>query len=248
MAKSDNKKNEGGWLETIRTIIYALLIAVVVRTLAFQPFNIPSGSMIPTLLVGDYLFVSKFSYGYSRYALPFGLGFFPGRIFESAPERGDIAVFRQPPTNDEDFIKRLVGMPGDRIQMIGGVLHINGEPVPKERLEDVVLRDSRGRVRRVPQYVETLPNGVSYIVQESLGDRGPVDNTREFVVPPGQYFAMGDNRDDSNDSRNWGFVPAENLIGRAEILFFSTDGSAGWFQPWRWPTATRFSRIFDLVE
>jgi signal peptidase I len=248
MAKTDEKKKEGGWAETLRTIIYALLIAFFVRTLAYQPFNIPSGSMIPTLLVGDYLFVSKFSYGYSRYALPLDLGFFSGRIFGSAPERGDIAVFRQPPSNHDDFIKRIVGIPGDRIQMIGGVFHLNGKPVDKRQIEDLVVRDRRGRTRRVPQYVESLPNGPSYTVRESLGDNGPVDNTREFVVPEGQFFAMGDNRDDSNDSRNWGFIPAENLVGRAEILFFSTDGTAGWLQPWLWPSATRFSRIFNRVE
>jgi signal peptidase I len=245
--KKENKK-EGGWAETLRTIIYALLIAFFVRTLAYQPFNIPSGSMIPTLLVGDYLFVSKFSYGYSRFALPLGLGFFSGRIFGSTPERGDIAVFRQPPTNRDDFIKRIVGVPGDRIQMIDGVFHLNGKPVEKRRIEDIVVRDRRGRTRRIAQYVETLPNGPVYTVRESLGDTGPVDNTREFVVPVGQFFAMGDNRDDSNDSRNWGFVPAENLVGRAEILFFSTDGTAGWLQPWLWPTATRFTRIFNRVE
>ncbi len=248
MAKSGEKKKESGWADTLRTIIYALLIALFVRTLAYQPFNIPSGSMIPTLLVGDYLFVSKFSYGYSRYSLPLGLGFFSGRILGGEPERGDVAVFRQPPSNRDDFIKRIVGVSGDRIQMVGGVLHINGQAVEKQRIEDFVFEDRRGRERRIAQYRETLPNGLSYTVRESLGDNGPVDNTREFVVPAGQYFAMGDNRDDSNDSRSWGFVPAENLVGRAEILFFSTDGTAGWLQPWRWPTATRFSRILDLVE
>ena len=250
MADSDEKKekSEGGWVDTFRTITYALLIAFFVRTVAYQPFNIPSGSMIPTLLVGDYLFVSKYSYGYSRYALPLGLGFFSGRIFGKAPERGDVAVFRQPPTNRDDFIKRIVGVSGDRVQVIGGVLHINGNAVVKERIEDAVLSDSRGRIQRIAQYRETLPNGPTYTVRESLGDSGPVDNTSEFLVPPGQYFAMGDNRDDSNDSRSWGFVPAENFVGRAEILFFSTDGRAGWFQPWLWPSATRFSRIFNRVD
>lgn len=247
MAKDRSKKPSSTW-ETVRTIIYALLIAGVVRTFAFQPFNIPSGSMIPTLLVGDYLFVSKFSYGYSRYSLPFGLGFFSGRIFGSAPEQGDVAVFRHPPTNRDDFIKRIVAMPGDRVQMIDGLLYLNGEAVPRRRIEDHVSRDFRGNVRRVPQYVETLPNGRTYTVRESLGNRGPSDNTREFVVPPGNYFTVGDNRDDSNDSRSWGFVPEQNLIGRAEIIFYSTDGSAGWLQPWRWPQATRFDRIFDSIN
>lgn len=247
MAK-DTKQNTGGTFETVRTIIYALLIAGVVRTFLFQPFNIPSGSMIPTLLVGDYLFVSKFSYGYSRYAFPFGMGFFSGRIFGSEPDRGDVAVFRHPPTNRDDFIKRLVGMPGDRIQVINGHLHINGDPVTRRRIEDHVSRDFQGSVRRVPQFEETLPNGRTYVVREGQSDRGPADNTGEFVVPPGNYFAMGDNRDDSNDSRSWGFVPRENLIGRAEIIFFSTDGSAGWLEPWGWIQATRFNRILDSID
>ena len=247
MAK-DKKQNSGGTFETVCTIIYALLIAGVVRTFLFQPFNIPSGSMIPTLLVGDYLFVSKFSYGYSRYAFPFGMGFFSGRIFGSEPDRGDVAVFRHPPTNRDDFIKRLVGMPGDRIQVINGHLHINGDPVTRRRIEDHVSRDFQGSVRRVPQFAETLPNGRTYVVREGQSDRGPADNTGEFVVPPGNYFAMGDNRDDSNDSRSWGFVPRENLIGRAEIIFFSTDGSAGWLEPWGWIQATRFNRILDSID
>ncbi|MEP4377515.1 MAG: signal peptidase I [Alphaproteobacteria bacterium] len=247
MAK-DRSKKTGGTMETVRTIIYALLIAGVVRTFLFQPFNIPSGSMIPTLLIGDYLFVSKFSYGYSRYSLPFGLGFFNGRVFGGTPDRGDVAVFRHPPTNREDFIKRIVGMPGDHIQMAGGRLSINGNVVPRRRIDDHISRDGGGQVRRVPQYEETLPNGRTYIIREGFGDRGPADNSREFVVPAGNYFAMGDNRDDSNDSRGWGFVPAENLIGRAEILFFSTDGTAGWLEPWRWIQATRFNRIFDSVD
>lgn len=247
MAK-DKKQISGGTLETVRTIIYALLIAGVVRTFLFQPFNIPSGSMIPTLLVGDYLFVSKFSYGYSRYSFPFGMGFFSGRIFGSEPKRGDVAVFRHPPTNRDDFIKRLVGMPGDRVQIINGVLHINGQSVTRRRIEDHVLRDFQGNVRRVPQFEESLPNGRTYVIREGQSDRGPADNTREFVVPPGNYFAMGDNRDDSNDSRSWGFVPRQNLIGRAEIIFFSTDGSAGWLEPWGWIQATRFNRILDSID
>jgi signal peptidase I len=247
MAK-DKKQKTGSTFETVRTIIYALLIAGVVRTFLFQPFNIPSGSMIPTLLVGDYLFVSKFSYGYSRYSFPFSLGFFSGRIFDSAPDQGDVAVFRHPPTNRDDFIKRLVGMPGDRIQIINGRLQINGELVPRRRIEDHVSRDFRGNVRRVPQYEETLPNGRTYVIREGQGDRGPADNTREYVVPPDHYFAMGDNRDDSNDSRGWGLVPRQNLIGKAEIIFFSTDGTAGWLEPWRWIQATRFNRILDSID
>ncbi|MDE0779439.1 MAG: signal peptidase I [Alphaproteobacteria bacterium] len=249
MAKDRKKqKKEGGTLEILRTIIYALLIACVVRAFLFQPFNIPSGSMVPTLLVGDYLFVSKFSYGYSRYSLPFGLGFFSGRIFGGAPERGDVAVFRHPPSNRDDFIKRIVGLPGDRIQMVNGRLHLNGRVLSRERIEDHVSLDFRGSVRRVPQYAETLPGGKTYTIREGQADLGPADNTREFVVPSGNFFAMGDNRDNSNDSRSWGYVPAENFVGRAELIFYSTDGTAGWLRPWRWIQATRINRIFDSID
>lgn len=250
-----SERKSGGWGETIRTIVYALAIALVVRTFAFQPFNIPSGSMIPTLLVGDYLFVSKYSYGYSRFSFPFGLGFFSGRIFGSQPERGEIAVFRHPPNDDEDYIKRIIGLPGDRIQMQAGQLWINGKAVPRERIADEVGKDPYGRVRRVEQHVETLPNGTSYVIREALGNTGLTDTTREYVVPEGHYFAMGDNRDESLDSRGRDpngaqgfFVPYENLIGPAQFIFFSTDGSAGWFRPWLWPTATRWHRIFQSVD
>ncbi|MBI36012.1 MAG: signal peptidase I [Alphaproteobacteria bacterium] len=248
MTREKDKKSKTSWGENIRVIIYALLIAFFIRTVAFQPFNIPSGSMIPTLLVGDYLFVSKYSYGYSRYSLPFGLKLFNGRLFSNQPKRGDVAVFRQPPSNRDDFIKRIVGLPGDKIQMIGGVLYINGSPTKKKRIEDASFTDWRGREISIPQYAETLDNGVSYIVSESMGNAGPVDNTQEFIVPKNHYFAMGDNRDNSNDSRSWLYIPSENLVGRAEIIFFSTDGSSGWLKPWLWLDSTRFERIFSSID
>lgn len=233
------------WNETSRTIVYAFAIAIVVRVVLFEPFNIPSGSMKPTLLVGDYLFVSKYSYGYSRYSFLFGFPPFSGRIWESPVERGDVAVFRKPPENEVDYIKRIVGLPGDRIQVIGGILHINGTAVERERVEDFV--EDYGR--KVTQYVETLPNGRKHMILETRRDQGPADNTEEFVVPEGHYFAMGDNRDNSLDSRaDVGFVPAANMVGRAEILFFSTDGSARIWEFWRWPFATRYSRLFNGVE
>lgn len=224
-------------IELIKTVAYALLIAVTVRTFAYEPFNIPSGSMIPTLLVGDYLFVSKLSYGYSKYSFPFGFIPFEGRVFEDRPERGDVAVFRQPTNTDVDYIKRIIGLPGDRIQVKSGILHINGEPVNRKRAEDFVL-DS-GRVVR--QYIEILPNGREHRIIETNGDGHFMDNTREYVVPDGHYFAMGDNRDNSQDSRflsQVGFVPAENLIGRAEFLFFSVGDGFD----------IRFGRIFNGIE
>ena len=232
------------WNDTIQTVFYAFLIAITVRVVAFEPFNIPSSSMKPTLLVGDYLFVSKYSYGYSRYSFLFGFPPFSGRIWESPVERGDVAVFRKPPENEQDYIKRIVGLPGDRIQMLDGILHINGDAVDREGVEDFI--DDNGL--RITQYIETLPNGRTHRILETGGDDGRSDNTDEVTVPEGHYFAMGDNRDNSADSRVIGFIPAENLVGRAEILFFSTDGSAALWEIWRWPFATRYSRLFSGVE
>lgn len=247
-----SRKSSGGIVDFIKTILWAALIAVSIRTVAFEPFNIPSGSMIPSLLIGDYLFVSKYSYGYSRFSLPgwlTDLDVFGGRIFERQPDRGDVAVFKLPRDNSTDYIKRIIGLPGDRIQVRGGVLHINGSAVKRERIEDWVERDG-ANAARVTQYVETLPNGRRHRIIEYT-DNGALDDTPVFVVPQGHYFAMGDNRDNSLDSRVQsavGFVPAENLVGRAEFLFFSTNGSARFWEVWKWPTAIRYSRIFSGVD
>ncbi len=218
------RKKSSGFRETITTVVYAVLIAIVVRTVAYEPFNIPSGSMIPTLLVGDYLFVSKFSYGYSRYSLLFILPLIPGRIFFTEVERGDVAVFKLPTDNKTDYIKRIVGLPGDKIQVVNGILHINDQAVKRERADDFIVRDVIGNIRRIPRFIETLPNGRSHAILEANGDLGPSDDTEVYTVPAGHYFAMGDNRDNSADSRVIGFVPAEYLVGRAEFLFFSVDG------------------------
>lgn len=247
------KKKAGGLAETVRTIVYAVLIALGIRTVAFEPFNIPSESMLPTLLVGDYLFVSKYAYGYSRHSLPLSLPLIPGRILERSPARGDVVVFKLPRDNSTDYIKRIIGLPGDRIQVRNGQLYLNDQPVPRRRIEDFIRRDRFGHSDRIPQYIETLPSGVSYRVLD-LRESGDADNTGVYTVPPGHYFAMGDNRDNSLDSRvavtqgGVGFVPAANLVGRAEILFFSTDGSAALWEFWRWPFATRFSRFFTVIR
>jgi len=248
------KKSSGGVYETIKTIVYAILIALVVRTVAYEPFNIPSGSMIPTLLVGDYLFVSKFSYGYSRYSLPFGLPLFPGRILAfGQPHRGDIAVFKLPRDPSVDYIKRMIGLPGDKIQMIHGNLFINGQMVPRRPIEDCLYQEN-GTAVLMHQYIESLPRGPGEEPLEhriiKIGDEGMLDNTPVFEVPAGHYFAMGDNRDNSLDSRTLevGYVPLENLVGRAEFLFFSTDGSAAWWEPWKWPFAIRYSRLLHGVQ
>jgi len=242
------KKHSGGLGETLRTVLYAVLIALGVRTVAYEPFNIPSGSMIPTLLVGDYLFVSKFSYGYSRHSLPFSLPLIPGRIWFTEPARGDVVVFKLPTDGKTDYIKRLVGLPGDQIQVRGGILHINGTPVKRERVEDFVEDGGNGFVRKRPRFKETLPNGVEHYILE-LSDSLPSDNTEVYTVPEGHYFAMGDNRDSSRDSRfldDVGFIPKENLVGRAEFLFFSIDGDV--WKPWQWGKSVRAGRIFTSID
>lgn len=243
-----NNIKSQGFKETVKTVIYAVLIALAIRTVAYEPFSIPSSSMVPTLLVGDYLFVSKFSYGYSRHSLPFSLPLIPGRILFTEPERGDVAVFKKPTDNKTDYIKRLVGLPGDRIQVLGGVLHINGVAVKRERTSDYIEHEYGGHVRRTTRYIETLPNGRRHYILERSRDGGSADNTPVYTVPPGHYFAMGDNRDNSADSRfaDVGFIPKENLVGRAEFLFFSIDGDAWKF--WTWPMAARFGRMFDGIE
>ncbi|MEI7599771.1 MAG: signal peptidase I [Aestuariivirga sp.] len=260
-AQDTRRKSEDGLWETVKVIIQALLIAFVVRTFLYQPFNIPSASMYPTLKVGDYLFVSKLSYGYGRYSFNFSLGLFgheivsccnldfPGRIvLADDPKRGDVAVFKLPTDTNIDYIKRVIGLPGDRIQVRDGVLYINGQAVKKERIEDFVDPSEPGLQAPVPQYLETLPNGVQYRVLDTEPE-GDADNTDEYIVPPGHYFMMGDNRDNSQDSRypRVGYVPLENFVGRADIIFFSVSPDASLFQVWEWPFAIRWNRFFTLI-
>lgn len=244
-------RKQSSWIrETGRTIVYAVLIALAVRTFAYEPFNIPSGSMIPTLLVGDYLFVSKFSYGYSRHSLPLSFPPFKGRIFGSSPDRGDVVVFKLPRDNKTDYIKRIIGLPGDRIQVRKGLLYLNGRAVDRRPVEGAVELAATEN-RPVTQYIETLPGGRSYRIDEMNGNGGNLDNTPAYEVPEGHYFAMGDNRDNSSDSRvlgSVGYIPAENLVGRAEFLFFSTNGKARFWEVWYWPWATRFDRLFMPVN
>lgn len=253
----DKDADSGGFMDTLRVIIHALLLAVLIRIFLYQPFNIPSGSMIPTLLVGDYLFVSKFSYGYSKHAFPWSPDLFDGRILASEPERGDVAVFKLPRDNSENYIKRVVGLPGDRIQMTNGILSINGEAIERERIDDFIgprvtcQPGTSFSEISVPRYRETLPNGVSYETLDCREDSN-ADDTQVFVVPDGHYFMMGDNRDNSADSRSpysgVGFVPFENMIGRADVIFFSIDQQASWFAPWRWLVEIRWSRFFDAIN
>ncbi len=261
-ARQPRRKSDDGIWETIKVIIQALLIAFFVRTFLYQPFNIPSASMYPTLKIGDYLFVSKLSYGYGKYSFNFALnGFgrewvkccpldFSGRVFlADTPSRGDVAVFKLPSDTDIDYIKRVIGLPGDRIQMKGGILHINGAAVKKERIEDFVDQYGEGAGRAVPQYEETLPEGVKYRVLDT-NPQSDADDTMEYVVPEAHYFMMGDNRDNSMDSRYQdavGFVPIENYVGRADIIFFSVSPRAAIWEIWKWPIAIRWSRFFNLI-
>ncbi len=282
MAKPESGSLRETW-ELAKTLFWAIVIAIFVRTFAFEPFNIPSGSMMPTLLIGDYLFVSKTAYGYSKYSFPWGLAPFEGRVWEDAPKRGEVVVFRPPGQPDTDFIKRVIGLPGDRIQMKQGVLYINGEAVKRERIADFQYNEGKTD-RPVPQYIETLPGGVTHTIIETKGDNGELDNTPVYIVPEGDYFMMGDNRDNSNDSRPgaWkyaislgpdgkvppevlakiqsteisdpalledvGFVPAQNLIGPAKILFWSYDDTFKLTNPLTWVTALRWQRLLNFID
>ena len=247
MNEKKKSKKKDGWGDLVRTIAIGGAIALLFRSLLFEPFNIPSGSMIPTLRVGDYLFVSKFSYGYSRYSFPLGLIPFEGRIMADQPERGDVIVFRQPGNESISFIKRLVGLPGDMISVKQGILNINDQPVTRLAVAEGTTSDGL-RVMRYVEFDEVFPDGGTHRIRERT-DRGPYDNYGPVEVPEGHYFMMGDNRDASNDSRapSVGFVPAQNLIGKAQFLFFSHDSSARLWEIWRWPFAIRYSRIGDGI-
>lgn len=231
----------------IRTLVI-VGIMVAIRTFAFQSFTIPSPSMDPTLMVGDYVYVSKFAYGYSRYSLPFDVPLISGRVLSAEPRLGDVVVFKAPSDGTTDYVKRVVGLPGSRIQVTGGVLHIDGQAVARERIENR-LEGSESTTRRYAQYVETLSNGRRHRIME-ISDDGPLDNTPEVLVPPGHYFVMGDNRDNSGDSRvrEIGLVPLANLVGRADLTFFSSDGTARLWEVWKWPSAIRFGRMMRAVE
>ena len=239
-----------GIIDLIKTLLIAGVIAVGFRSFVAEPFNIPSGSMIPTLLVGDYLFVTKYSYGYSRYSFPFGLAPINDRVFSGnrKPQRGQVAVFRLPLDTSVDYIKRVIGLPGDRVQVKRGLLHINGQPVDRRMIGHGVQEATRGK-QMMTLYEETLPDGKIHRIQE-ISDQQIFDNTPEFVVPAGHYFMMGDNRDNSRDSRSSsvGFVPLENFIGEAQFLFFSHDNSASVWEIWNWPSAIRLGRLGNTIE
>lgn len=237
------------WSEFARTALIAVILALLVRSFLLEPFNIPSGSMKPTLEIGDYLFVSKPAYGYSRYSFPFGIVPIQGRVMAHEPQRGDIIVFKLPTNTGIDYIKRIVGLPGDTVQVITGRLYINGRLVPRE---PVGLRrvEEGGVATTMMEYLETLPGGVIHTIYEETDDK-MLDDTKKYVVPEGHYFAMGDNRDNSQDSRVEnvvGFIPFENIVGRASFIFFSTNGYANLAEIWKWPQSIRYKRLFQSVK
>ena len=265
-------KPRSEWRDTLSFLIKLAILVFVVRSFIFAPFSIPSGSMLPRLLVGDYLFITKWNYGYSKHSLPWSLPLIPGRIFAEDPTRGDVVVFKAPPEANEDWIKRVIGLPGDTVQMRDGQLILNGQAIPKQPIADFVLPISPNfpvegmgtgggcnpdfveagpngtQICRIPRFRETLPSGKSYEVLDE-GYRSDADDTDPFTVPAGHVFLMGDNRDDSADSRfphergGIRFVPMENLQGKAVVSFWSTDGGAQWVLPWTWFSAARWSRI-----
>ena len=262
-ATKAGEEDADGLMELAKAMAMAAILALFIRTFLFEPFNIPSGSMLPSLLVGDYLFVEKYSYGYGQYSFPLGIAQFDGRILQRQPERGDVAVFRQPKRPEIDYIKRIIGLPGDKIQVTEGRLYINGVMAMREYKGTEDYKDDN--IYNVySRYVETLPNGVAHFIYE-LSDVERLDDTDVFTIPQGHYFAMGDNRDSSQDSRvmsEVGFVPEENLVGRAAFIFFSTEGIGnacvrdGFLAALRsvgckiisWPKAIRYHRLFKRVH
>lgn len=239
-------------VEIIKTVFYALVIALFLRVLLFQPFTIPSASMEPTLLEGDYIIVSKYSYGYSRHSIPFSPPVFDGRVFQRSPQRGDIVVFKLPRDGRTDYIKRLIGLPGDRIQIRNGAVWINGRPLERDALPEAMVDTGYGFSREVARYLEKMENGRAYVTYD-FGNDSDVDNAGVYIVPEGHYFFMGDNRDNSLDSRvpteiGVGMVPAENLVGKAQIILLSWDREASLFKPWTWFLEARPSRFFNILK
>ena len=241
-------KNKNNWISNIKSISLAIFIALVIRSLIAEPFNIPSGSMKPSLLVGDFIFVSKWSYGYSRHSLPFSIPIIPNKIFGKIPKRGDVVVFKTPQDNRTDYIKRVIGLPGDQIKIINGQIIINDKLILKVKDEDFIDVDYKGKKIRIRNYREFLFDKEFNVLD--IMDNGMVDNTQLFIVPEKHFFVMGDNRDNSQDSRFLnvvGYVPMKNLVGKAQFIFFSLENSR-FLEIWKWPRSIRFDRLFKAIK
>ena len=248
--KKDNAKNKSNyWIENIKTFFIAIMIALTLRTFAFEPFSIPSGSMKPTLLEGDYLFVSKYTYGFSRHSFPMSFPKYSGRIFSEYPKRGDVAVFKFTKNTKIDYIKRIIGLPGDKIQMRNGILYINNKEIDRKANGSWSAKDRNNILYTYERYTENLSDDIFYEVLDA-SPNGMLDNTDVYTVPNGHLFAMGDNRDQSSDSRilsQLGFIPFENLVGKAQIIFYSRDRSEPLWKLWLWPSSIRVERLFKSI-
>ena len=241
-------KSKKSFLNNIKSISLAVLVALLIRSFIFEPFNIPSGSMKPNLLVGDFIFVSKYSYGYSKHSLPFSLPIIPKKIFSKIPNRGDIVVFKTPENNTTDYIKRVIALPGDTIQVIDGKIFINDNEILRQKMKDFIDNDKNSSIKRKRKYKEYFFNQEFEVLD--LIDNSIADNTQKFKVPDKHFFVMGDNRDNSQDSRFFntvGFVPFENLVGKARFIFFSLENSR-FLEIWKWPNSIRYERIFKKIK
>ena len=242
------KKYKNSLISNLKSISLAVLIALIIRSFFAEPFNIPSGSMKPNLLVGDFIFVSKWSYGFSKHSLPFSIPLIPKKIFSKLPQRGDVVVFKTPEDNRTDYIKRVIGLPGDRIQIIDGKIIINDNLILRKRLNDFIDTDKNSSIKRIRKYKEYFFDKEIEVLD--ITDQGIVDNTKKYVVPEGHFFVMGDNRDNSQDSRFTnivGYIPFENLVGKAQFIFFSLENSR-FFELWKWPKAIRTKRLFMQIQ
>ena len=242
------KGKKNSFFGNLKSIFIAIFIALLIRSFIFEPFNIPSGSMKPNLLVGDFIFVSKYSYGFSKHSLPFSIPLIPGKIFSNTPERGDVVVFKTPENNRTDYIKRVIGLPGDKIEIKNGIIFINGSEILRKKLNDFIDTDNNTSNKRVRMYNEYFFNKEINILD--ITDNGIADNTQLFNVPENHFFVMGDNRDNSQDSRfisTVGFIPYENLVGKAQFIFFSLE-NARFLQIWKWPNSIRYERIFQKIQ
>ena len=242
------KSKKNSFFGNLKSIFIAIFIALLIRSFIFEPFNIPSGSMKPNLLVGDFIFVSKYSYGFSKHSLPFSIPLIPGKFFSNIPERGDVVVFKTPENNRTDYIKRVIGLPGDKIEIKNGIIFINGSEILRKKLNDFIDTDNKTSNKRVRMYNEYFFNKEINILD--ITDNGIADNTQLFNVPENHFFVMGDNRDNSQDSRfisTVGFIPYENLVGKAQFIFFSLE-NARFLQIWKWPNSIRYERIFQKIQ